>query len=288
MSMTAAIDPAHDRPGHEPPSFVPVAPGDPGEAAIEAMARDGVVLLRRAFDASWVARLEDGIEQSIAARGPESYTVARAGEPGFFFTDNFMWKRLPEFHAFVFASPAADLAMRLLRSTTLTFYFDFLLIKEPGTTSATPWHQDHSYWPVNGRQICNIWTAMDVIPRETGLRFVKGSHRFDTLYRAVSFDPETRHPREMLDRPPPPDFDAPGYEILSWDMEPGDSLIWFSRMLHSAPGNLTPRRRRALSTSWFGDDVTYNDIPPGTGPSSRGEGLVQGGPMACATFPRVR
>ncbi|OYX46869.1 MAG: hypothetical protein B7Y97_13175 [Sphingomonas sp. 32-66-10] len=274
----------------EPPSFRPIAPGVPPEAAIETMERDGVVLIRGAMGPAWVAELEAAIDLAVQLKGPDSYTVALPGEPGFFFTDNFMWKKIPEFRRFAFESPAADLAMRLMRSKTLTFYFDFLLVKEPGTSAATPWHQDASYWPVNGRQVCNIWTAMDVIPKETGLRFIKGSHDWDTLYRAVSFNPKTRHPHEILERPVPPDFDAhiEDYEVLSWDMQPGDSLIWFSRMFHSAPGNATAGRRRALSTSWFGDDATYNEIPPGTGPTSRGENLVQGGPMTCDTFPRVR
>lgn len=254
------------------------------------MERAGVICIRGAFDRGWVELLEQAIDLSIRLAGDDSYTVAIPGEPGFFFTDNFMWKKIPEFRRFAFESPAADLAMKLLRSRTLTFYFDFLLVKEPGSSAATPWHQDHSYWPVNGRQICNIWTAMDVIPKASGLRFVRGSHLSETLYRAVSFDPSTRHPHEMLERPLPPDFDgaASDCEIMSWDMEPGDSLVWYSRTFHSAPGNLSSRRRRALSTSWFGDDATYNEIPPGTGPTSRGENLVQGGPMTCATFPRVR
>lgn len=278
-----------------PPAFTPVARGDPGEAAITAMERDGVVCLRHAFDPQWMSLLEDAVELCMRAPGNDSYAVRRPGETGMFFTDNFMWKRLPEFRRFVFESPAADLAKRLLRSETLTFYFDFLLVKQAGTSSATPWHQDHSYWPIEGRQVCNVWTALDAIPKATALRFVKGSHRYDTVYRAVSFDPDARHPNEILERRLPPRFDAgefdPGdqtREILSWEMQPGDCLVWYSRTFHGAPGNLSQRRRGALSTSWFGDDVTYKDIPEGTGPTSRGEGLVPGGPMVCATFPRVR
>lgn len=279
----------------QPPAFRAVSEGNPGEAAIQAMERDGVVCLRGAFGPSWTAMLEQAVNVSMQQAGKDSYAVKRPGEAGMFFTDNFMWKRIPEFRRFVFESPAADLAVKLLRSSSLTFYFDFLLVKQAGTSSATPWHQDHSYWPINGRQVCNIWTALDVIPNETALRFVKGSHRYETLYRAVSFDPTTRHPNEIFDRKPPPDFDRGEFdpndkcrEILSWDMEPGDSLIWYSRTFHSAPGNLSRRRRAALSTSWFGDDVSYNEIPEGTGPTSRGENLIQGGPMECATFPRVR
>jgi ectoine hydroxylase-related dioxygenase (phytanoyl-CoA dioxygenase family) len=276
--------------GADAGGFYPIAPGEPGEAAIQTLERDGVVLIRGAFDPAWMALLEQAVDRSVTEKGPDSYTVAIPGEAGFFFTDNFMWKKIAEFRRFAFESPAADLAMKLLRSKTLSFYFDFLLVKEPGTSAATPWHQDHSYWPVNGQQICNIWTALDVIPKENGLRFVKGSHRYETLYRAVSFDPKKRHPHEIMERPTPPNFDAGELdpEILSWDMQPGDSLVWYSRTFHSAPGNATNTRRRALSTSWFGDDATYNEIPPGTGPTSRGENLVQGGPMTCDTFPRVR
>ncbi len=279
----------------DPPAYTPAAPGDPGEPAIQALERDGVVCLRGAFDPGWMALLEGAVEACERQAGEDSYAVRMPGEKALFFTDNFMWKRMPAFRRFVFDSPAADLAQRLLRTRTLTFYFDFLLVKQAGTSSATPWHQDHSYWPIDGRQICNIWTALDVVPTTTAMRFVKGSHRYETLYRAVSFDPRTRHPNPILERPPPPDFDGGEFdpadatrEILSWQMQPGDCLVWYSRTFHSAPGNLSTRRRGALSTSWFGDDVTYREIPAGTGPSSRGEHLVPGGPMVCATFPRVR
>jgi ectoine hydroxylase-related dioxygenase (phytanoyl-CoA dioxygenase family) len=289
VSYDDVVEPATPR------AIRPVADGDPGGAAIEALERDGVVCLKAAFDVAWVELLRQAVDISMLRVGENSFTVAVPGEAGVFFSDNFMWKRIPEFRRFVFESPAADLAMKLLRSRTLTFYFDFLLVKQAGASSATPWHQDHSYWPVKGSQICNIWTALDVIPKDTGLRFVKGSHRYQTLYRAVSFDPRTRHPEEIMERPLPPDFDAgeagdgeTGPQFLSWDMAPGDSLVWYSRTFHSAPGNFSTRRRAALSTSWFGDDVTYAEIPLGTGPTSRGENLVEGGPMTCETFPRVR
>ena len=277
------------------PAFTPVTPTDPGEAAIQAMERDGVVCLRGAFDRGWLELLEGALELCVHQAGKDSYAVKVPGDKGMFFTDNFMWKRSPAFRRFVFESPAADLAKRLLRTETLTFYFDFLLVKQPGASSATPWHQDHSYWPIDGRQVCNIWTALDVIPREVGLRFVKGSHRYETLYRAVSFDPGAGHPNEILERRLPPNFDAGEFdpadstrEILSWDLQPGDCLVWYSRLFHGAPGNPSSQRRAALSTSWFGDDVTYKEIPEGTGPTSRGENLVPGGPMVCETFPRVR
>jgi len=49
-----------------------------------------------------------------------------------------------------------------------------------------------------------------------------------------------------------------------------------------------PSRRAAFSTNWVGDDVTYNDIPQETDPKTRGEDLIHGAAIECATFPRVR
>ena len=56
----------------------------------------------------------------------------------------------------------------------MIFYYDLILSKEPGTTSPTPWHYDEAYWPVFGTQVCNLWTALDSIPKKTALRFIRG------------------------------------------------------------------------------------------------------------------
>ena len=51
------------------------------------------------------------------------------------------------------------------------------LLKPPGGREK-PWHQDHAYFPLRGdrRHVVSSWTALDHIPRETSLRFWKGSH----------------------------------------------------------------------------------------------------------------
>lgn len=265
--------------------------GLPSEAAIEAYERDGVVCLRGAFDDTWIATLAEGMEIAIAEGHRESkFHIAEPGEPGFFFYDTFMWKHIDNFRRFAMESPAADLARTIMRSTSLIYYFDFMLVKEPGTSRKTPWHYDEAYWPISGNQICNLWTALDDIPLETGLRFVRGSHRWDKDYRAVHFDPNDAY-ADLPDDPEPPDWDLePGeHEIVFAPLEPGDCLIFHNRCHHSAPGNsLKSTRRRALATHWIGDDITYNDKPQETDPPYRGEGLVHGGSMECESFPRVR
>ncbi len=197
--------------------------------------------------------------------------------------------KVEPFRQFIFDSHAADLAWPFLESETVVLFYDFLLIKQPRSESAaTPWHQDHSYYPLNGSKVINCWTALDAIPLETALRFVKGSHRPPTLYRAVNFDSASddyRHARG--ERPLPPDFDNdPDAEILSIAMQPGDMLVWNSYTFHSAPGNRLDARRAAFSLNWVGDDVTYTDAPALD--TYRDSSLTAGQPIVCEKFPCLR
>ena len=118
-----------------------------------------------------------------------------------------MWPRIASFERCIFQSHAADLFGALLETRRLNFYYDFLLLKSPHCeTGVTPWHQDHAYYPLDGTKIINCWTALDAIPEETALRFVKGSHATGPLYRAVHFSPGEEYPNTLKDRPPPPAF----------------------------------------------------------------------------------
>ena len=278
--------------------FEPVALTDAGSAAIDAYRRNGVICLKAAFDRDWLDIVESGLEMVMSGAGRVSDAdsggydaIKKPGEKGEFFYDSIMWKKVEPFRRFIFDSHAPDLYRSILATDTLVFYYDFLIVKAPYCDSGvTPWHQDHSYYPFNGRQIINCWTALDHIPVETALRFVKGSHHADDVFQATHFNPEKRYENEMSERPPVPEFEAhpDEFEIIACALEPGDTLVWNSRMFHTAPGNHLSTRRAALSTNWLGDDVTYNDIPQETDPPSRGENLMQGGPVVCETFPQVR
>ena len=202
-----------------------------------------------------------------------------------------MWRHIEPFRKFAFESHAADVAKTLLETDSLIFYYDFLLIKTPGCFSGeTPWHQDHSYYPLHGRQIINCWVALDPIPKETALRFVRGSHIEEEVFRQVSFNPDKEYDNVGNTLSAPPDFDGnPGeFDVITCDLAPGDTLVWNSRMFHSAPGNHLSTRRAAMSTSWLGDDVTYHNVPQQTDPPDRGENLIEGGSMECESFRRVR
>ncbi|HCV35460.1 MAG: phytanoyl-CoA dioxygenase family protein [Acidimicrobiales bacterium] len=232
-----------------------------GDNARLALGDDGVVCLRGAFETSWLSIVEAGIAAALAGASVDLGVVKREGDKGQFSFSSGAWQTVEPFQRFIFDSPLADLVWPLLDSSTLTLFYDFLLIKEAHSDGAlTPWHQDHSYYPLDGTKVVNSWVALDHIPLESALQFLAGSHSSSTLYRAVDFDDPNAaycHARSELPLPP---ISQDG-RILHTSLEPGDMLVWWSHTLHCAPGNHLDRRRAAFSVNWLGDDVTYNGQP---------------------------
>jgi len=275
-------------------SFTPSANDDVGTQAIAAYKRDGVVCLRGTFEQQWLDKLEQGIDAVYKHGGVNGVDIkADPNDPGFFYYDSVMWPHIEEFREFIFDSHAPDLFRSLLQTDKLFFYYDFLIVKNAQChRSATPWHHDIAYYPLKGTQIANCWTALDNIPLETSLRFIKSSNRSDVVHQATHFNPKSEYPNLIKSRPKVPDVDtmaATGdVEVLACEMEPGDTVVFNCRTLHSAPGNHLNNRRAAFSTNWVGDDVTYSDMAQTSDPHTRGENLVDGGSIECKTFPRVR
>ena len=260
----------------------------PGSDAVSAYQRDGVVCLRNAHNARWLALIEQGIGSALAGQSEDLDIVRKPDDSGRFSFSSQAWQQVEPFRQFIFESRAPDLAWPFLDSAALMLFYDFLVIKEAGAASATtPWHQDQAYYPLHGTSVINCWTALDPIPIETALRFWKGSHAEDRVYQAVDFAGEGDYRHRQADRSPPPDIDAdPSVDILATELAPGDMLVWSSCTFHSAPGNTLDQRRAAFSINWIGDGVTFHDIP--SLQSYRAEGVTEGMPITCEKFPVVR
>lgn len=250
---------------------------------IETYERDGVVAVRGAFSDSWIDRLRESVRSALAAPGAGSETY----EQDRFFGDLDLWRRIEGFHDFVLYSPAGEIAAAVMKSRTATFLYDQMLVKEPRATARTPWHQDQPYWAVSGRQVCSIWTPLDPVGRDVSLEFVRGSHLW----------PE-HNPQHFLDHTPYQGTGLPGlpdiesardeYDIVSFDLAPGDCLIFQAMIVHGAPGNASPRtRRRAYSTRWLGDDARYCDRKGEVAIPTRRTGLKHGDRFEGEDFPLV-
>ena len=165
------------------------------ELTVETFQRDGVVLLPKAFP-SWIEALRDGLERNL--NNPNLYAFpcdsTRPSERGRFFDSYCNWQLIPEYLLFVLTSDAASIAAQLMRSNTAQFFHDHAFTKEQGTEKATPWHHDLPYYCVDGSQTVSIYVALDSIPPQTAVRFVKGSHRNGDTYRPRNSRPVTSTP----------------------------------------------------------------------------------------------
>ena len=252
--------------------------------------RDGAVCLRGIFDADWRDALAQDIEQDKTAPGPLAKDRTGAGG-GLYFVDFQLWRRWPNCRRFIFDSPAAGIAAQLMGSDTVVFYHDHLLLKERETGAPTPWHHDQPYYPVDGTQILSIWLPLDPVPKAAAMEFIAGSHLWGRWFQPKFFDAKATRlaglPEGFEEMP---DFDAEraNYQILSWEMQPGDAICFHGLTVHGAPGNLSPiNRRRAWATRWLGDDTRFAARAGEISPNLTGHGLKPGDPMPCEMFPQV-
>jgi ectoine hydroxylase-related dioxygenase (phytanoyl-CoA dioxygenase family) len=248
--------------------------------------RDGAVCVRGAFSPEQVALVERGIERNLAEPSERALVASRPGDPGRFFEDFCNWQRIPEFEEFIRQSPAAALAGELMGSQHVRLFHDHLLVKEPGTRQATPWHQDQPYYNVEGSQNCSMWMPVDPVDRESTVEFVAGSHRGPWLMPRTFMDSEAKwFPEGSLADLPDIEADRGSFEILSWELEPGDAVFFHMLTLHAAGG--ATRRRRAFSIRFLGDDATHAPRPWKTSPEFPGlaDELPAGAPMEHDLFP---
>jgi ectoine hydroxylase-related dioxygenase (phytanoyl-CoA dioxygenase family) len=256
----------------------------------ERFAQDGAVVVRRAFTPVWLERLASGMEKNFRDPSPYGCRYTKEGSPGAFVDDYCNWQRIPEYRAFIFESGVGKLVAGLLRSSTVRIFHEHILVKEPGTREVSPWHQDQPYYCVDGEQVGSVWLPLDPVPRSVCPEFVAGSHRWGKLFAPRKFMDHRPYDGSLGEFEPVPDIDARrgDYEILAWDMEPGDCIAFHMKTVHGAPGTAEhPHRRRAFSTRWLGDDAVFATRPFTTSPPFPELRLQPGEPLEHELFPLV-
>ena len=256
---------------------------------------DGVVLLRNLLDRRWLEILAEGIEDNL--RRPSERTLEYVNDPGrggHFFYDARIFGELPAYDRLMLESPMAEAVSGLMESRTAVLFYISVFVRRAGTTHRTPWHQDQPSWSASGEQACSAWLSLDPVPRETALEFVRGSHRWATDFERPPFFRERYERDDRNNQIPFPDIEANRgcYEIVGWDMNPGDCLVFHGMTAHGGSGDLPPGLgRRAVSVQWLGDDARFRLVPGGDDPKIGevllGRGVQPGDPVVCDLCPVV-
>ncbi len=256
-----------------------------GEEQIAAYARDGAVHIPGLFS-DWVGVIEEAIDENMRSPGVYAAENVTDKDSGRFFDDYCNWQRIPALRDIVENSPCAEAAARIMGSRSAQFFHDHILVKEPGTSKTTPWHQDAPYYFVDGTQSVSFWIPIDPV-EEASLRLIKGSHLWEKMVLPVKWLDNDEFYSESADYLPVPDPDREPdkFETLEWRMAPGDAVLFDFRTVHGARANMTNRRRRALSLRWVGEDARYVERPGRTSPPFPDHGMTAGQRLREDWFP---
>ena len=231
-------------------------------AAARALDEDGAVHLPGALTAEGLARVEAGVDAALAS--PSAHAK------------RFYPKEAATFHEDtghrligVVREAGIDTTLAALWGLPDFWYLgEQLFLKQGGRARRrTPWHQDTSYLRMMGSQLVACWISLDPLPKRHCLEFVRGSHR-GTLYNGSAFaaddDTAPLYRDSLLPRLPDIEADRTGWDILSWDVEPGD-LIFFHLLGRAArrgeEHGARRMRRRTVSLRFLGPDVVYDGRP---------------------------
>jgi ectoine hydroxylase-related dioxygenase (phytanoyl-CoA dioxygenase family) len=257
--------------------------------------QDGVVFLPGALHPEWLMLVELGLQRVLQNSGQTKHLFYK-DLPGEFVETIRNFEVTPEIQRLIYDSPIADVIAALVESENIWLYSDEFFVKTGGDCERTPWHQDLPYWPLEGDQIASMWISLDAVPASECLELVRGSHRgirYDGFSPAeVATDPTLPYYGEEYPRLPDIEGHREDWDIVSWDITPGDVILFHPAMLHGGGPTSEGRRRRALTVRCYGDDVVYAERPPTTPtvPLTPGLSLAlkPGDPLRHPYYPRLR
>lgn len=256
------------------------------EKTVSDFRENGVTLLRGAF-ADWVEILRAGIDRNLREPAPDARVYQGDDGGGRFLVDYCNWARIPEYSDFIFNSPAAAIGAELMDSKTAQLFHEHVLVKEAQTGVPTPWHQDMPYYCVDGPKTVSLWIPLDDVSRDRTLEFVAGSHKWGKFYRPQRFNGQALNENDGLEEIPNIDDHRDDYDIIGWEMAPGDAVAFDYRTVHGAPANTSAStQRRAFSLRLVGDGTTFvrrDGIV--TSPPFPGVRLKNGDPLQGEEFP---
>lgn len=209
-------------------------------------------------------------------------------EMGLFFYDVAAWKHDRGVREVAFDSALPGIVSTLLDANYLNFWEDTTFVKAPHTRQKTAFHQDLAYFQIEGEQCVIVWIPLDPADLENGVtQYVRRSHLWGQTFAPNVFVSQT--PISTSSEIRCPDIEAAPelYDIVSFDVEPGDVIIHDVRTVHGAGGNRSDTWRRAMSFRYCGDRIRYRDRPGAIPQAGVAHDLRDGDRLFSADYPVV-
>jgi hypothetical protein len=230
-----------------------------------------------------------GIVEYIKASGKPFLVEDDEQSDGSFLLDTGIAARMRDFRRFTLTGPGPLIAASLLDSEQVNFFGDQMFVKEPGTRERTAFHQDATYFEIDGDQCCVLWMPVDPVTVENGaMMYVRGSHRDGKLYQPNVFVAQTPLPGAQGEPLPDIEGHMEDYDMVQFDVEPGDVIVHHYKTLHGAGANHSRYQvRRAVSLRYCGDDIRFCTRPWAPKQLHHTQRLSDGDPLSAPDFPVV-
>ena len=113
--------------------------------------KNGVVVLRNVISRKWINNLKRGLKKNFQNPSKYKCVYERNNKKELFYDDYCNWNKIDEYKNFIFQSNIGKIAKELMQSNKVNVFHEHVLVKEIGSKKRTPWHQDQSYYCVNGK-----------------------------------------------------------------------------------------------------------------------------------------
>ena len=118
--------------------------------------KNGVAILRNVIPKKWITILKRGLKKNFQNPSKYKCVYEKNNKKELFYDDYCNWNKIDEYKNFIFQSDIGKLAKELMKSNKVNVFHEHVLVKEIGSKKRTPWHQDQSYYCVNGKDNCSF------------------------------------------------------------------------------------------------------------------------------------
>ena len=219
---------------------------------VEFYRENGYVRFDEVLSADEVEAVRGALERTLAdRRGIHRDLAGMSGEEKILQMLN-LWEQNDLLKAYATSPRLAGIAKRLTGSDSLHLFHDQALVKKPGPSAASPWHQDQPYWPSKEPGMLSCWMALDDVTVERGaMQFIPGSHRWGE-FDPISFAGDGPELKELVS-----DAQRAQWEAVPVELKAGDCTWHHGLTAHYTRPNTTDHVRRALVTIYIPDGITY-------------------------------
>lgn len=217
------------------------------EEQIRTLERDGVVLIKNAFDEEWVDYLRKATAYQV--NNPHFWSFAGTASKLYDYIQRNVWQTNRAFASFYYHSALGDVLRQCGRTDEIRISTDLLMVNP---NKGFKWHQDNQNGPITPEEGIRFWITMDETPKDYGAPvYLKGSHNNNAVDpQAVFVDIKQKGLEEYRD------------DRLEFRTQPGDMLIWHPKTIHKIDGpadGIWTSYRRVLGGTAAKGGTLYHD-----------------------------